>query len=108
MAKYVSCERIMEQADQVAFMGFRAEERKKHFMGLISSILEACPKADAAAVAVAVADYLLDSDVVPVVRCKDCKHREDGLCPMESVEQYPWFATKNDGFCSYGERREGE
>ena len=40
-----------------------------------------------------------------VVRCKDCKHREDGLCPMESVEQYPWFATKNDGFCSYGERR---
>jgi len=43
-----------------------------------------------------------------VVRCKDCKHREDGLCPMEGVEMYPWFATKNDAFCSYGERREGE
>ena len=47
-------------------------------------------------------------DAVEVVRCKDCKYREDGLCPMESVEQYPWFATKNDAFCSYGERREGE
>ena len=43
-----------------------------------------------------------------VVRCKDCKHRGSNLCPMETVELYPWFGTKNDAFCSYGERREGE
>ena len=53
-------------------------------------------------------EFIDKNRYVEVVRCKDCKHREDGLCPMESVEQYPWFATKSDGFCSYGERREGE
>ena len=53
-----------------------------------------------------VANGAMLADLVEVVRCKDCKHREDGLCPMESVEQYPWFATKNDGFCSYGERKD--
>ena len=47
-------------------------------------------------------------DAVEVVRCKDCKHRGSNLCPMETVELYPWFGTKNDAFCSYGERREGE
>ena len=47
-------------------------------------------------------------EAVEVVRCKDCKHRGSNLCPMETVELYPWFGTKNDAFCSYGERREGE
>ena len=47
-------------------------------------------------------------DAVEVVRCKDCKHRGSNLCPMETIELYPWFGTKNDAFCSYGERREGE
>ena len=44
-------------------------------------------------------------DAVEVVRCKACKHRGSNLCPMETVELYPWFGTKNDAFCSYGERR---
>ena len=47
-------------------------------------------------------------DAVEVVRCKDCKHREDGLCTLESVYDYPWYYTNDDDFCSYGERREGE
>ena len=47
-------------------------------------------------------------DAVEVVRCKDCKHRGSAYCPMETVEFYPWFATKNDAFCSYGERRTNE
>ena len=54
------------------------------------------------------ADHLIANDVVPVVRCKDCKHRGSNLCPMETVELYPWFGTKNEAFCSYGERREKE
>ena len=45
-------------------------------------------------------------DSVEVVRCKDCKHRGSNLCPMETVELYPWFGTKNDAFCSYGERKD--
>lgn len=43
-------------------------------------------------------------DAVEVVRCKDCKHRFDGLCPMENVD-VPWVGTKDDDFCSFGERR---
>ena len=42
-------------------------------------------------------------DAVEVVRCKDCKHREDGRCPMEQF--YPWLDQRDTDFCSYGERR---
>ena len=52
-----------------------------------------------------VADYLLDNDVVPVVRCKDCTHYETGRrlmpyckCPKGLKE------PSDDRFCSYGER----
>ena len=44
----------------------------------------------------AVADYLLDNDVVPVVRCKDCS--QAGWCYLRQE-------MGDDGFCSYGERR---
>ena len=55
----------------------------------------------------AVADYLLDNDVVPVVRCKDCRSinrgvvRPEGryLCERISRWVFP------DDFCSCGERR---
>ena len=50
-------------------------------------------------------DEMPTVDAVEVVRCKDCKHRGSNLCPMETVELYPWFGSKNDAFCSYGERR---
>lgn len=53
-----------------------------------------------------VADYLLDNDVVPVVRCKDCKYcdPEWNHCdhPMSTSIPIP---RKPDDFCSYGERR---
>ena len=43
------------------------------------------------------------ADVVPVVRCKDCKHYDIGgsciICGFQS--------RKPDDFCSYGERKEG-
>lgn len=53
-------------------------------------------------------------DVVPVVRCKDCKHRGNfGVCPMAHIgsgdppydvdEDY----TKDDGFCDRGESKNG-
>lgn len=61
-----------------------------------------------------VADYLLDNDVVPVVRCKNCRHYKApdegdflGLCTSGIV------AVSNNGaiypgpgfYCLYGERR---
>lgn len=48
------------------------------------------------------------ADVVPVVRCKNCKHlanrdEEGGKCWRGSGFAR---AVKNDDFCSYGERKE--
>ena len=53
-----------------------------------------------------VADYLLDNDVVPVVRCKDCIHCMDRKRYLRCVR----FGFSNghevrpDGFCCYGEK----
>ena len=43
-------------------------------------------------------------DAVPVVRCKDCKHRDtrDGLCEGRG---WPMQLVHDDGFCDKGERR---
>lgn len=53
------------------------------------------------------ADYLLEHDVVPVVKCKDCRYWDNqgyrGYCEAPEnglVREY----TSEDDFCSYGER----
>lgn len=53
-------------------------------------------------------------DVVEVVRCKDCKHRETFKCPMFSFEYQEWTddyqttdLTEDNGFCQYGEKKQG-
>lgn len=66
-------------------------------------------------------DQTPTADVVEVVRCKDCKHRGDVVCPM-CFEEYSasddgegymvddWITidnTQDDAFCSYGEQRDG-
>ena len=52
------------------------------------------------------------SDVVPVVRCKDCKHYDnsEGICWCHLNSKFfpggmDWHGFPEDGFCSYGERR---
>lgn len=42
-------------------------------------------------------------DAVPVVRCKDCKHRdaEKGFCEGRG---WPMQLVPDDGFCDKGER----
>lgn len=40
-----------------------------------------------------------DADVVPVVRCKDCKHWNNGDC-------YRIELTRPDDYCSYGTPKE--
>ena len=42
-------------------------------------------------------------DAVPVVRCRECKYHNKPTCPMRL--SFNW--TKDDDFCSYGERKEG-
>ena len=48
-------------------------------------------------------------DAVEVVRCKDCERRKKSADLTNSV-WCMWYGTDmpKDGFCSYGERREGE
>ena len=52
-----------------------------------------------------VADHLIANDVVPVVRCKDCKYME--VTPDSLRWCYVWNGINgmgDDGFCNYGER----
>ena len=39
------------------------------------------------------------ADVVPVVRCSDCKYFENVWCPLEWIPEEDWF-------CANGRRRE--
>ena len=56
-----------------------------------------------------VAEYLLSHNVAPVVRCKDCKHRdpENSHCDHATGTAI-YFPRKPDDFCSYGERKAGD
>lgn len=57
--------------------------------------------------------FLLDNipaaDVAPVVRCKDCKHfdPENHHCDHYMGTVAP-LRREPDGFCSYGERKDGD
>lgn len=42
------------------------------------------------------------ADVVEVVRCKECKHFDHGIC----VHEFACSLIRDDDFCSYGERSE--
>jgi hypothetical protein len=55
-------------------------------------------------------------EYIPVVRCKDCKYRGDKGIPPYTVCNW-WSAymgkneeigTKDNDYCSYGERKENE
>ena len=54
---------------------------------------------------------LITIDAVPVVRCRECKHYEIGVCLKiyddGAASRYAWQERKPDDFCSYGERKEG-
>lgn len=66
----------------------------------------------------AVEDALQDAptiDAVPVIRCKDCKHRGGYHCPMyhtetslddlDGFDDYNVDRTDNNGFCHRGEKK---
>lgn len=52
------------------------------------------------------------ADVAPVVRCKDCKHYDLGVCLKiysdGNVHSEAWQSRKPDDFCSYGDRKDDE
>ena len=44
-------------------------------------------------------------DAVPVVRCKDCKHRKEKTCFHPFAGMWVGCELNGDDFCSYGERK---
>ena len=90
MAKYID-------ADTVVSMPFLDDSYgiEKHTMetDTIENLLdrftkEGCPES---------------ADVAPVVRCWDCRYRVD---PDKCCHPDGLLRRKDDGFCSYGERRD--
>lgn len=48
-------------------------------------------------------------DAVPVIRCQNCKHCEDGLCyHPRSNGLADVLMVLDDDFCSYGEPKKGD
>lgn len=51
------------------------------------------------------------ADVAPVVRCKDCKHYDMGVCLKiysdGNAHPEAWQSRRSEDFCSYGERKDG-
>ena len=72
--------------------------------------------------AIQLAEDIRKVDAVPVVRCKDCKHRpidtgghnygqdlffqDDYKCPCRCEDQWYSWMPKDDWFCANGERSE--
>lgn len=52
---------------------------------------------------------IVDAEVV--VRCKDCKHYDLGVCLKiyqdGNLHSEAWQSRKPEDFCSYGERKDG-
>lgn len=59
-----------------------------------------------------------EADAVPIVRCKDCKHKPygtganhdlvfpDEVCPCQCEDYWYSWMPKDDWFCANGERKE--
>lgn len=75
-------------------------ERKK-LIEILSTKIHPSEGIDPAEV---IADFLLDHDVLPVVRCRGYANRGTGDCPME--RDFPWISSDSDGFCHRGERED--
>ena len=58
------------------------------------------------------ADHLIENDVVPVVRCKDCKHMHCYTDYATRKKSYnclmygPLNFVDGDHYCAYGERKD--
>lgn len=80
MAEYIQRETLLE----------RAEYDNNYRLIIPAEAIKAAPAAD----------------VVPVVRCRDCRKRGLPECPMET--EYPWIDADSDGFCNQGVKKKGE
>lgn len=109
MAKYINGEALIDRLKKVSLtddcFGMGVQTGINH---AIECVQEA-PAADVVsketheAVQKALVAFA-ETDVVQVVRCKDCTHWGDTSCQIK-VSQYGLYS---DDFCSYGERKEND
>lgn len=100
MSKYIDADKVIDYANQEVSSPFFSIEREgaedvatyKNKWAFVKQVMVGMPTAD----------------VVEVVRCKDCKHRYVGgyttqyyICDFMDAE------LKDEGYCSYGERKDG-
>ena len=87
---------------------------KEKVMELVNKVLRCLPWGEISShTAEDIADHLIENDVVPVVRCKDCRHcsRDEniigayGYCYHFGCYAHEPMVEAND-FCSYGERKD--
>ena len=78
MSRYIDQEDLLKNLKQFA---------PEHLSPLIVSLIEKQPTAD----------------VVEVVRCKDCTEWD-----KDEYECSHWYGFREDDYCSYGERMDGE
>lgn len=54
-----------------------------------------------------IADHLIENDVVPVVRCKDCLYAREIYGKLECIHGVIYRNSYNrpDDYCSYGEQK---
>ena len=93
----------------------QGRDKGNEMCGMQKDGCEKCPyQAPKGCVWGLIADHLIANDVVPVVRCKDCKYC-DFFYPVKELDKEPipaWYCKdkkgdrRPDDFCSYGERRE--
>lgn len=80
MSRYIDAEKL-----KANYLWWHEDERK-----IIDDIVDAQPTAD----------------VAEVVRCKDCKWRDNEGGAERCTHKYGGMWAKSDGYCSYGERAE--
>ena len=95
MADYIDRQAIVEALTDELNNGLNIDEGRIDGLGL----------------AIACVDKMPAADVVEVVRCRDCKHSDwyecYGLYKYQCHRFFYAHPTEMDGFCSYGERKDG-
>jgi hypothetical protein len=81
---------------------------KEKVMELVNKVLRCLPWGEISShTAEDIADHLIENDVVPVVRCRDCKFYESYIGDSYMCSKFlgVTIPSPND-FCSYGERKD--
>lgn len=73
-------------------------------IGSIATIAKKLARSDAQKALMGRVMYILEHKSEDVVRCRECRYRQDRLY-CRRLKEHPFIVTNTD-FCSYGERKE--